>query len=191
MKYLFSILLIIFYVSHSNAADETYDCDKIAKYYEKEWGVDDINFLDEGTYLKNKTQFKDISFRRIWVYDTPLFGLQISFKNRFHNMCFNDRTFPYGIIVEENQNNLVFHVITNVGKNRVYSISFDLNKYNEKPSLSFLSQTKIDNHYNWFVDKLTLKDAIQFHKSQNYEEWIKLYWRSKWYHVEWYKSDYN
>ena len=107
MKYLFSILLIIFYVSHSNAADETYDCDKIAKYYEKEWGVDDINFLDEGTYLKNKTQFKDISFRRIWVYDTPLFGLQISFKNRFHNICFNDRTLPYGIIVEENQNDFL------------------------------------------------------------------------------------
>ena len=191
MKYLISILLIIFYASHSNAADETYNCDKIAKYYEKEWGIDEESFLDDGTFLKNNTNFKDITFNRIWIYDTPLFGLHISFKNRFYNLCFDDRISLFGILIEEKLNNLVFHVITNVGKNRVYSISFDLKNTTEKPNLSFLSQTKIDNHYNWFVDKLTLKDAIQFHKSMDYEEWIKLYWRGKWYHVEWYKSDYN
>ena len=33
--------------------------------------------------------FKDITFNRIWIYDTPLFGLHISFKNRFYNLCFN------------------------------------------------------------------------------------------------------
>ena len=178
-------------MSHSSASDETYDCDKIAKYYEKEWVIDDESFLNDGTYLKNNTNFKDFSLNRIWIYDTPLFGLHISFKNRFYNLCFDDRISLFGILIEEKLNNLVFHVITNVGKNRVYSISFNLKNTTEKPNLSFLSQTKIDNHYNWFVDKLTLKDAIHFHKSQNFEEWIKLYWRGKWYHVKLYKSDYN
>ena len=193
MKYLISILLIIFYVSNSNAKDLTNDCDEIAKSNNIEWSVEEDGewFLDEKVYVKNKTQFKEITFKKIWMHGYPLFGLQISFKNRFHNLCFDSRTFPYGILIEQNKNDLVFYVIANTGITRVYNISFNLKNFNEKPRLSFLSQTKIDIHYNWFVDKLTLKDAIQFHKSQNYEEWIKLYWRGKWYHVEWYASDYN
>jgi len=193
MKYLFSILLIIIYVSNSNAADKKYDCDEIAKLNNIEWSVEEDGewFLDEKVYVKNKTNFKQISFKKIWMHGYPLFGLQISFKDNFHNLCFDSRTFPYGILIEQNKNDLVFYVIANTGITRVYNISFNLKNFNEKPRLSFLSQTKIDNHYNWFVDKLTLKDAIQFHKSLDYEEWIKLYWRGKWYNVEWYTSDYN
>ena len=191
MKYLFSILLILFYIANSSAADITYDCNKVAKMYDTEWHVEDINFLEEGTFLKNKTKFKDFSFSRIAVYDTPLFGLQLSFKNRFHNICFNYRTFPYGIIVEEIGNNIVFYVITNIGYNIIYSISFDLKNTNKKPKLSFLSETNKTPHYKWFVDKLTLKDAMKFHKSMNFEEWVELYWGGKWYHVEWYASDYK
>jgi len=186
MKYLISILLIIIYVSNSNAADETYDCDEVAKIYDTEWNVDDVNSLDEGTFLKNKTKFKDFSFNRISIYDTPLLGLQISFKNRFHNICFDSRTFPFGIIVEEIGNNLVFYVITNIGFNIVYSVSFDLKNTNKKPKLSFLSETNKTPHYKWFVDKPTLKDAMKFHKSMNFEEWVELYWGGKWY-----KSDYK
>ena len=191
MKYLISILLIIIYVSNSNAADKKYDCDEVAKIYDTEWNVDDVNSLDEGTFLKNKTKFKDFSFNRISIYDTPLLGLQISFKNRFYNICFDSRTFPFGIIVEEIGNNLVFYVITNIGFNIVYSVSFDLKNTNKKPKLSFLSETNETPHYKWFVDKLTLKDAMKFHKSMNFEEWVELYWGGKWYHVEWYASDYN
>jgi len=193
MKYLISIILIIFYVSHSNAKDLTNDCDEIAKSNNIEWGVDEDQerFLDEKIYVKNKTNFKQIYFKKIWFENYPLFGLQITFKDRFHNLCFKRRTFPFGILIEEKQNNLLFHVITNVGETIVHNVSFDLKNSKDKPRLSLLSQTKIDNHYNWFADKLTLKDAIQFHKNQNYEEWIKLYWKGKWYNVQWYKSDYN
>ena len=88
-------------------------------------------------------------------------------------------------------NNSRIYVITNIGFNIVYSVSFDLKNTNKKPKLSFLSETNKTPHYKWFVDKLTLKDAMKFHKSMNFEEWVELYWRGKWYHVEWYASDYN
>lgn len=191
MKYILSLLLIIFNLSNSSNANEKYDCNKISKFYETQWSIDDANFLDEGTFFKNKTKFKDINFKRIWINNTPLFGLQISFKNRFHNMCFDNRTFPLGILAEEIDDNLVFFVITNIGRNIIYSVGFNLKKINENPKLSFLSETDENPHYKWFVDKLTLKDAIKFHKSIGYEEWIQLYWRGKWYNIEWNENDYN
>ena len=66
MKYLFSILLIIFYVSNSNAKDLTNDCDEIAKSNNIEWSVEEDGewFLDEKVYVKNKTNFKEITFKK-------------------------------------------------------------------------------------------------------------------------------
>ena len=181
MKHLLSILLIIFYWTNPSTAEEIHDCDKIAEYYDTEWQVQNVNFLDEGTFLKNKTKLKGFSFNRIAIYDTSLFGMQISFYNRFHNICFNHRTFPYGIIIEKVKNNIVFYVLTNIGYNIIYSVSFDLKDTNKKPTLSFLKETKNTPHYKWFVDKLNLKDAMKFHKSMDFEEWVELYWRGKWY----------
>ena len=204
MKYLFSILLIIFYVSHSNAENLANHCEVFNKEYNSEWTVDEDeeSFLEEEVYVINKSKFTNILFKKIWS-DTSRYhyGLDILFDKRSTNLCFEFNNFPFSIIIEEkeifniisreNENHLVFYIFVNANSGRVYTVTFNLDKRKEKPRFLGLALNDIEDHYQWFMDKLTLKNAIQFHKSLDYEEWIKLYWRGKWYHVEWYASDYN
>ena len=49
MKYLFSILLIIFYISNSNAEDLKNDCKEIAKLNNIEWGIGE----DQERFIKD------------------------------------------------------------------------------------------------------------------------------------------
>jgi len=204
MKYLISVILMLLFISGSNAEDLADHCEIYNKQYNPVWTVDDDDkyFLDEKVDVINKSKFKDISFKKIWSDTSPYhYGLDISFDKRSTNLCFEFNTFPYSILIEEKEilntitkqyeNHLVFYIIVNVGKGRVYTVSFNLNKRTEKPLFWGLALNEIENHYQWFLDKLTLQEAIQFHKNKNYEEWIKLYWRGKWYHVEWYASDYK
>ena len=66
MKYLFSILLITFYVSNSNAENLVDHCDIYDKEYNPVWTVDESEkyFLNEKVHVINKTSFKEISFKK-------------------------------------------------------------------------------------------------------------------------------
>ena len=193
MKYLFSILLIFIFVSNSNAKNLADHCDIYNKEYNPVWTVDENEkyFLDEKVHIINKTSFKEISFKKIYT-DITMYheGLDITFDKRSTNLCFEFNTFPYSILIEEkeifntisreNENHLVFYIIVNVDTGRVYTISFNLDNRKEKPLFWGLALNEIENHYNWFIDKLTFKEAIELH-GKIYEGRVNLFWRGNKY----------
>ena len=193
MKYLFSILLIIFYVSNSNAKNLADHCDIYNKEYNPVWTVDENEkyFLDKKVHIINNTSFKEISFKKIYT-DITMYheGLDITFDKRSTNLCFEFNNFPYAILIEEkeifntisreNEKHLVFYIIVNVDTGRVYTISFNLDNRKEKPLFWGLALNEIENHYNWFIDKLTYKEAKQLH-GKIYKGRVNLFWRGNKY----------
>ena len=112
MKYLFSILLITFYVSNSNAENLADHCNVYDKEYNPVWTVNENEkyFLDEKVHIINKTRFKEISFKTsstdITMYH---YGLDITFDKRSTNLCFEFNNFPYAILIEEKE---IFNTIS-------------------------------------------------------------------------------
>ena len=191
MKYLLILLLSSLIISSAQSREMAKHCDEMSIEIESKWFVD--NEYDYIPYVINRTKRKDITFDNIDFKIPQYSGINIKIKNNSYPICFEAKTHPTAILIEEKElynpfdrkmeKHLYFsiHAMDNCGtpctSAHVYSVSFYKNESH------FWGLTIRENEYPsmWFVDHLTFNEAYGLHR---YGFGLDIYWRGKWFSIE-------